>query len=342
MITSRCVGKLNNKNVLEYQLKNSNGIVVNILNLGGIISSIYTPDKNGKFENIVLSYDDIESYYKNPSYYGGIIGRTSGRIYNGEITIGNKKYFLNRNYGVNSGHGGNIGFNKRIWKVKSISESNYDSLELTLKSPHLEEGYPGEVEITVSYELNNNNELLFKINGTTTQDTLLNITNHSYFNLSGDYKRNILNEELKIDSYEVLKIDKNNVVTGELYSVKDTPFDFRDFHKIGERINSNDEQLILGGGYDHTFILNNNKTIVLKDEESGRMMEIETNQESVVVYSMNFPDKLKLKGNIIPEKRMGICFETQAPPIGYNEVFKEKSLLSKNKVYSKYTKYKFL
>ena len=333
----RFLGRFNDEEIFEYRIENKNRLAVTVLNLGGVITGIYTPDKDGNFENIVLSYRDLESYFESPSYYGGIIGRTAGRIHKGEITIGGKKYFLNKNYGVNSGHGGNIGFNKRIWKVKESK----NSLELTLKSLDLEEGYPGEVDVKVVYELNDDNELLFKITGKTTEDTLLNITNHSYFNLSGNYKRDILNEKLKITSDKILKIDENGTVTGEKYNVLNTPFDFNDFHKIGERINNKDEQIALGSGYDHTFIFNKENNIILKDKESGRVMEIETDQESVVVYSMNFPDTLMLKGDIIPKKRMGICFETQAPPIGYNEVFKENSLLSKGKTYSKYTKYTF-
>ena len=333
----RFLGNFNGDEIFEYKIENKNGLAVTVLNLGGVITGIYTPDKDGKIENIVLAYKDLESYFESPSYYGGIIGRTSGRIHKGEITIGGKKYSLNKNYGVNSGHGGNIGFNKRIWKVKESK----NSLELTLKSLDLEEGYPGEVDVKVVYKLNDDNELLFKITGKGTEDTLLNITNHSYFNLSGDYKKDILDEKLKITSNKILKIDENGTTTGETYNVLNTPFDFNDFHKIGERINNKDKQLELGCGYDHTFMFNEENNIVLKDKESGRVMEIETNQESVVVYSMNFPDTLMLKGNIKPKKRIGICFETQAPPIGYNEVFKEKSLLSKGETYSKYTKYKF-
>ena len=333
----KSLGFFNNEEIFEYKIENKKGLAVTVLNLGGVITGIYTPNKDGKKENIVLAYNDLESYFESPSYYGGIIGRTSGRIHKGEITIGGKKYFLNKNYGVNSGHGGSIGFNKRMWKVKESK----NSLELTLKSLNLEEGYPGEVDVKVVYELNDDNELLFKITGKGTEDTLLNITNHSYFNLSGDYKKDILDEKLKITSNKILKIDENGTPTGETYNVLNTPFDFNDFHKIGERINNKDKQLELGCGYDHTFMFNGENNIILKEEESGRIMEIETNQESVVVYSMNFPDTLMLKGNIKPKKRIGICFETQAPPIGYNEAFKEKSLLSKGEIYSKYTKYTF-
>ena len=294
----KSLGFFNNEEIFEYKIENKKGLAVTVLNLGGVITGIYTPNKDGKKENIVLAYNDLESYFESPSYYGGIIGRTSGRIHKGEITIGGKKYFLNKNYGVNSGHGGNIGFNKRIWKVKESK----NSLELTLKSLNLEEGYPGEVDVKVVYELNDDNELLFKITGKGTEDTLLNITNHSYFNLSGDYKKDILDEKLKITSNKILKIDENGTQTGETYNVLNTPFDFNDFHKIGERINNKDKQLELGCGYDHTFMFNGENNIILKDEESGRIMEIETNQESVVVYSMNFPDTLMLKGNIKPKK----------------------------------------
>ncbi len=254
----KSLGFFNNEEIFEYKIENKNGLAVTVLNLGGVITGIYTPNKDGKKENIVLAYNDLESYFESPSYYGGIIGRTSGRIHKGEITIGGKKYFLNKNYGVNSGHGGNIGFNKRIWKVKESK----NSLELTLKSLNLEEGYPGEVDVKVVYELNDDNELLFKITGKGTEDTLLNITNHSYFNLSGDYKKDILDEKLKITSNKILKIDENGTQTGETYNVLNTPFDFNDFHKIGERINNKDKQLELGCGYDHTFMFNGENNII--------------------------------------------------------------------------------
>ncbi|MEG1004191.1 MAG: aldose epimerase family protein [Clostridium sp.] len=339
-IKKKTMGKHENTEIIEYTLVNKNNISVSILNLGGIITNITTPDRNGNLENIVLSYEDFNDYYSNPSYYGAIIGRTAGRINKGEVSINGVLYNLNKNYGVNSGHGGNIGFDKRIWEVTEINNDNCSKLELRLFSKHLEENYPGDLTVKVIYELNDNNEFFFKIWGKSTEDTLLNITNHSYFNLSGNYKRDILNHSLKISSNKFLEIDENGGVTGNTINTFNTPFDFNKFKKISKDIHENNEQIKLGNGYDHPFLLDNNK-IVIKDEESGRVMKIETNQEAVVVYSMNYYNDCMLKGSIRPKERMAICFETQAPPIGYNESFKEGSYLKKGEVYSKYTKYSF-
>lgn len=335
-------GFYNEKDVIEYTLTNINGVSISILNLGGIITKIMTPNKEGKLENIVLAYENIEDYYTNPSYYGAIIGRTAGRIDKGETTINDKVYELSKNYGVNSGHGGQVGFDKKFWDVKDISDDEATRLELSIESYDLEENYPGNLTVKVIYELNDYNEFLFKIKAISDKDTLVNMTNHSYFNLSGDYKRDILNEELYINSDKILNIDENGGVTGEEYEVSDTPFDFRKPHKIGERIDSDDPQVKLGFGYDHPFMLNKeDRRVVLKDEESGRVLEIQTDQESVVVYSMNFINYCTIYGGMTPRRRLGICFETQAPPIGYNEVFKEKSYISAGEIYSKTTKYTF-
>lgn len=334
-------GTYNSKDVIEYTLTN-NGISISILNFGGIITKIMTPNKEGKLENIVIGYENIEDYYTNPSYYGAIIGRTAGRIDKGQITIDGKKYDLAKNYGVNSGHGGQVGFDKKFWDVKDTSDDETARLELLMESPDLEENYPGNLHVKVIYELNNHNEFLFKINAISDKDTLVNITNHSYFNLSGDYKRDILDQELYINADKILKIDENGGVTGEEYDVSNTPFDFRKVHKIGERIDNDDPQIKLGFGYDHPFVLNeNDRKIILKDKESGRVLEVETNQEDVVVYSMNFKNDNIIYGGMEPRTRLAICFETQAPPIGYNEVFKEKSYLKAGQIYSKSTKYTF-
>ncbi|WP_338597544.1 aldose epimerase family protein [Clostridium baratii] len=341
-IKSKVIDNYNGKDIIEYTLTNKNNVSISILNLGGIITNIATPDRNGNLENIVLSFEDFKNYYTNPSYYGAIIGRTAGRIDKGEVTINGKRYKLNKNYGVNSGHGGNIGFDKKIWDVKEFKNEESLGIELSLISKALEENYPGDLNVKVIYELNNKNEFFFKVYGETNEDTLMNITNHSYFNLSGNYKRDILNHSLKINSDNFLEIDENGGATGKIIKTNNTPFDFNEFKKISKDINSEDEQIKLGNGYDHPFLLNEEKEIILKDEESGRVVRLETSQESVVVYSMNYYNDLKLKGDIIPKERMAICLETQAPPIGYNEAFKEMSYLKKEDKYYKYTKYTFL
>ena len=231
------IGNYKNKEVIEYTMRNNNGIEVGVLNFGGIIRKIMTPDKNGNLENIVLAYKDIEDYFTNPSYYGALIGRTSGRIGGSKAILNDKEYEFYPNYNPNSGHGGKEGFDKKFWDVEEISSHNECGVELNYYSPDGEEGYPGNVSVKVIYTLNNDNEFKFLIKGNSDKDTLFNMTNHSYFNLSGNYKRDITKSELMINSDEYLEINNTGSVTGEVTKVENTPFDFTVKKEIGKDIN---------------------------------------------------------------------------------------------------------
>ncbi|MGL5749159.1 MAG: aldose epimerase family protein [Paraclostridium sp.] len=331
------------KTIIQYTLKNDNGISVSILNYGGIITGVYTPDKTGLCENIVVGFKDIKDYISNPSYFGAIIGRTSGRIYNSKFQLNNEIYNLSNNYGTNQGHGGNIGFDKKIWDTKLIKDLNSVSLELTTTSYDMEEGYPGNIEVKVTYTLDNDNRLNIDYEGISDKDTLMNLTNHTYFNLSGDLKAPITSQYMKVNSDYILEIDETCSTTGNKISTHSTPFDFKSLHNIGERIDFDDNQINIGCGYDHPFLLNNNResAIYIEDINSSRYMNIDTNQNCVVIYSMNFTNDEVLYTNKISERRYGICFETQKPPIGHNQAFLEDSILRKGEVYKQNTTYTF-
>lgn len=334
--------KYNNRDIIQYTLENKNGIYVEILNYGGIIKGIYTPDKDGKIENIVVGFKNIEDYIENPSYFGAIIGRTSGRIYDSRFNLNDIEYKLCKNYGTNQGHGGNVGFDKKVWDTKLIENDDSISLEISTNSFDMEEGYPGNVNVKVTYTLTNNNELNILYEGASDKDTLLNMTNHSYFNMSGNLKSPITNQYMKLSCDEILEIDDTCATTGNKISVSNSPFDFRKLYNIGERIDDDDTQIKIGYGYDHPFLLNTNENaIYIEDRESKRYMSISTNQDCVVVYSMNFTNDEKLYTNNISRRRYGICFETQHPPIGHNQAFIENSVLKKDEKYIQNTTYTF-
>ncbi len=334
--------KVDNKDVIAYNVTFENGFEVEVLNLGGIITKVITPDKNGKLENIVVGYKDIESYITNPSYLGAIIGRTSGRICEGVISIEGNEYNLAKNYDPHQGHGGNIGFDKKIWDVEAVEEENLVTLKMFTTSNHLEENYPGNLLANVIFKIKKSLEIEITYEATTDQTTLVNMTNHSYFNLSGDIKSPVTEQVLKLDSDYILEIDNTCATTGNKIEVLNTPFDFRKATRIGNSIDDTHEQIQIGCGYDHTFVLNDNPNqMYLEDNKSGRAMSIDTNQKCAVIYSMNFPDNEILYNGKSNQRRFGICFETQAPPIGRNMCFLEDSLLSKDNKYIHKTKYKF-
>ncbi|MCR8744437.1 aldose epimerase family protein [Romboutsia lituseburensis] len=339
--TKSIVGKINDKNIVAYNIKYDNKFEVEILNLGGIITKIITPDKYNNFENVVVGYKEIESYIENPSYLGAIIGRTSGRICEGNVTIDDRQYSLSKNYNPHHGHGGNVGFNKKIWEVNVIEDKDNITLRLSTISKDKEENYPGNLDITLIFKIYEDFTIEQIYECKCDKTTLVNLTNHSYFNLSGNIKAPITTQYLKIDSDYILELDETCAVTGKSINVKDTAFDFNNMKCIGEDIDCNNDQIKIGSGYDHTFLLNKNGKIHLEDRASKRVLDISTDQKSVVVYSMNFPDEFKLYNGKKAQRRFGICFETQAPPIGRNMCFIKDSILNKGEVYKQKTVYKF-
>ena len=340
--TQTLLKNINGKDIMAYNVCADNGFEVEILNLGGIITKIMTPDKDGKLENVVVGYKDIQSYIENPSYFGAIIGRTSGRICEGKVVIENKEYELNKNYGLHQGHGGNEGFSDKIWDVEVIEELDNITLKLSCKSLDGEENYTGNLNVVVSFKIYENYTIEQTYEAISDKTTLVNMTNHSYFNLSGNIKTPVTDQFLKLDSNYILELDDTCVPTGKTISVDNSPFDFRELKCIGEDIDYDDEQIKIGCGYDHAFLLGDEKSIYLEHKEYKRAMSISTDQKSCVIYSMNFPDDIQLYNGKKNQRRFGICFETQAPPIGRKMCFMENSILNKNDKYNQKTVYKFL
>lgn len=335
------VGNINNEDIVAYNVKMENGFEIEILNLGGIITKIITPDINNNLENIVVGYKNIKSYYNNPSYFGAIIGRTSGRINEGKIIIEDKEYNLNKNYGTHQGHGGNIGINSKIWDVSVEKSTKSIELKFCTKCLDGEENYPGNVDIFVTFKICEQFEIEVTYEAYSDKTTLVNITNHTYFNLSGNMKRPITEQYMQLDSNYLVELDNTCVPTGKILDVSSTPFDFRSLKCIGLDIDKDDEQIKIGSGYDHPFLLGNSKKIYMEDKVSKRNMRITTNQKSAVIYTMNFTDEEILYNDKKSQRRHGICFETQAPPIGRDMCFIDDSLLHKSQKYMQKTIYRF-
>ena len=327
-----------------YNLVNDKGITVEILSLGGVITKILTPDKKGNFKNIVLGLEKNEDYYINEAYRGAIVGRTAGRIGGGNVTIEGKEYALTKNSNGSTLHGGKAGFSKKIWDSEPLKEEDFVGVKLRLKSSDGEEGYPGNVEVQVIYKLDNHNQLTMEYSGITDKTTLLNLTNHNYYNLSGDGQRRIEGHTLQINSDKICEMGEGSIVTGRFLEVEGTPFDFRVEKSLGQDMDDiSNEQIVKGCGYDHMWILNKDKKVAItfKDPESGRAMDIETNAQCVVCYTMNFADGEMLSCGKKATPRMACCFETQSPAIGFNNEFANMSTLKPGETYEAKSVFRF-
>jgi aldose 1-epimerase len=337
-------GENDNKIVHSFTLINDHGVEMTCINYGCIITKIITPDKNGALENVVLGYDSLNEYVNGSSFFGAIVGRVAGRIKGGSFDLNGKTYSLAKNENSNHLHGGIKGFDKVVWNAMIIKNDTEVGVEFTYISKDGEEGYPGNLKITVTYILNNDNELSIQYTGISDADTLVNVTNHSYFNLSGNARRDILNHSLMIKSDKFLELNNELLPTGEMLAVEGTPFDFTTERLINTGVISEHPQNKLAGeGYDHPFLLNTNhdEEIVLKEPENGRTLTIETDETGVVVYSGN---QLTAEGEIrgVPSRKyLGICLETQGLPDAIHHPHFPSWILEKDQQYSSVTKYKF-
>ena len=290
--------------VESYKLKNNDGIKVNIISYGGIITSLKVPDNNGVMEDIVLGYDTLEEYFEDKSFFGALIGRFANRIANGKFSLNETEYRLANNNGENHLHGGNKGFDSVVWTAEPIESEDSSILKLSYLSKDMEEGYPGNLEVIVTYTLTNNNELKVLYEATTDKTTIVNFTQHSYFNLSGDFTESILEHELFINADTFLPINEALIPTGEFRNVSNTPFDFRIAKQIGKDIEKDYNQLNFGLGYDHNWVLNNQKEGIrfiasTYERKSGRLLEVFSDQPGVQMYSGNFiNNNLKIKNNL--------------------------------------------
>jgi aldose 1-epimerase len=331
-----------------YTLTNKNGMQVTITNYGGAVVSVMVPDKSGKLGDVVLGYDTLEGYVTDKNFFGALIGRYGNRIGHAEFKIDGTTYTLAKNNGENSLHGGLKGFNKALWDAKDISKDGEPSLELKYVSKDGEEGFPGNLSVTVVYTLTNKNELKIDYSATTDKKTVVNLTNHSYFNLSGPGSGDILKETLRVNADKFTPVDSGLIPTGELKSVEGTPFDFRKPTEIGARIEADDEQIKLGKGYDHNFVLNKEKPNALtlaarvEDPASGRVMEVWTTEPGVQFYTSNFLDgSIHGKGGIAYGRRTALCLETQHFPDSPNKPSFPSVLLTPGQKYHTTSVYKF-
>lgn len=347
-ITKQVYGRTaDGRNVDIYTLTNDKGIEARIINYGGIVVSLRVPDNKGQMGDVVLGFDDLESYLTKNPYFGALIGRYGNRIAKGRFTLDGKEYKLATNNGENHLHGGIRGFDKQLWKAKPFTTKQGPALELSYVSKDGEEGYPGKLSVTVVYTLTSDNSLRIDYTATTNKDTVVNLTNHSYFNLAGQGNGDIPGHQLVINADKFTPVDSGLIPTGELRSVKGTPFDFTAPHSIGERIETPDEQIVFGKGYDHNFVFNNwDKTlrqqVRVYEPTTGRVMEVFTTEPGVQFYSGNFLDgTLTGKGGKVYQRRYGFCLETQHFPDSPNHPNFPTTTLKKGETYRTTTLYRF-
>ena len=341
-ITSEVFGTLaDGQTVSLYTLVNANGMKVKVTNYGGIVTSLEVPDKNGKFEDVVLGYDKLDGYLKDSPYFGALIGRYGNRIAKGKFTLNGKTYTLATNDGANHLHGGLKGFDKVVWDAEIVKTENSVGLKLSYLSKDGEEGYPGNLSCSVTYTLTNENELKIDYEATTDKPTPVNLTHHGYFNLAGQGNCDILNHVMMINADKYTPVDDGLIPTGELKSVKDTPMDFTTPEKIGARI----EQV--KGGYDHNYVLNNQSGKMalaarVYEETSGRVMDVFTTEPGIQFYSGNFLDgTITGKSGKVYHKYYGFCLETQHYPDSPNKPKFPSVILNPGETYTHHTVYKF-
>jgi aldose 1-epimerase len=333
------------KPVELYTLANSKGMTATIMTYGGIVTSLKVPGKNGNFGDVVLGYDNLDGYLKSTPYFGALIGRYGNRIAGGKFSLDGVTYQLATNNGVNSLHGGLKGFDKVVWTAREMPTTHGPSLILTYVSPGMEEGYPGTLSVTAIYSVTENNELRVDFSATTSAKTVVNLTHHSYFNLAG--KGDVLNHVVVINADKFTPVDATLIPTGELRPVKGTPFDFTTPHTIDERINSADEQIKLGNGYDHNFVLNKTGNELsfaaeVYEANSGRIMEVWSTEPATQFYSGNFLDgSITGKGGWTYQFRNGFCFEPQHFPDSPNHPEFPTTVLNPGEKYSNSIIYKF-
>jgi aldose 1-epimerase len=330
-----------------YVLTNKRGMEVTITTYGGAVVSIKVPDRNGKLGDVVLGYDSLDGYINDKANLGVLVGRYANRIGHAQFSLDGKTYTLAKNNGENSLHGGVKGFGKVLWKAREVPAKEGQSLELSYLSKDGEEGFPGNLKVTVSYTLTENNELRIAYSATTDKTTVVNLTNHSYFNLAGPGSGDILGSQLVIEADKFTPVDSGLIPTGELRDVQGTPFDFRKATAIGARIEQNDEQIKLGGGYDHNFLLRRKAGDPISlaarvvEPSTGRVLEVWTTEPGVQLYTGNFLDGVHGKGGVSYTKRSAFCLETQHFPDSPNQAKFPSVVLKPGERYQTTTTYKF-
>ena len=329
--------------VKQYIMANKQGMKAVLLNYGAVITELHVPDKKGELHDVVWGYEDIAGYEVNTPGLGSAIGRNANRIGKAQITINGKVYELQKNNGENNLHGGNPGYNRRMWKGL-IADDN--KVEFSIESPDGDQGFPGNASVKISYTLTEDNELRIGYEASADQDTIFNLTNHSYFNLEGQESNNVLEHHVWIDADAFTPTDDGLIPTGEIRSVEGTPMDFKTFHALGERIEEDYEPLKQAGGYDHNYVLNNEGAYALccklKSLKTGIVMEVYTDLPGMQLYCGNFlEDETGGKNGRVYGKRSAVCFESQyCPDAVHHENFKSPICKAGEK-YRSVTGYKF-
>ncbi len=339
--------EINGKQVDLYTLENKNGLRADITNYGGRIVSLLVPDKNGTFEDIVTGYHTIDEYFESEEiYYGALIGRYANRIANAKFTLDGEEYTLAANDGPHHLHGGPGGFHNVVWDAEQPDEK---TLKLSYSSPDMEEGYPGNLNVEVLYRLTDDNDLEIEYSATTDKKTVINLTSHAFFNLAGEGSEKITDHYLKINADYFTPVDEGLIPTGEIVSIENTPLDFREYTRIGERIESDHPQMIYGHGYDHNFVINRNienndleSAASVYDEGTGIKMEVLTTEPGMQFYSGNF-----LTGEDVGKRgepylhRTSFCLETQHFPDSPNKPEFPSTVLEPNEEFNSKTIYRF-
>lgn len=328
------------KDVDLYTLTNTNGLKTQITNYGGIVTTLYVPDRDGKLDDIVLGYETLDEYIVNSPYFGALIGRYGNRIDKGKFTLDGVDYTLATNDGENHLHGGVKGFDKVVWDAEPIESPDGPALKLTYLSADGEEGYPGNLKSTVIYTLTNDNELKVEYEAETDKPTVLNLTHHSYFNLAGHGSGDILSHELMLTADNYTPVDEGLIPTGEIRAVKGTPMDFTVPKAVGARIEK------VEGGYDHNYVLNNSDGSLalaasVYEPKTGRLMEISTTEPAIQFYSGNFLDGSNKGKGAVYNKHNGFCLETQHYPDSPNKPDFPSVVLKPGEKYTHLTVHKF-
>ena len=330
-----------------YTIENDNGTRLVLSNVGAAVMSIFTTDKKGTFSDIVMGYETPADYLADDYYIGTIVGRNANRIYGDSIDVNGRRYKISTKEGGFHHHGGKTGFNKKIFLATPFKQEGVMGVTFEYTSAHLEEGFPGELHLKVIYTLDNEDRWSVEYKAVSNQDTFVNLTQHTYFNLTGDPSNKIDEHELKMLSRYYLPVNEMLVPLGDIVDVSGTPFDFTQFKKIGRDINKNDEQLNLGAGYDHSFVLEKEHTgdlkhaAVVKENITGRKLDVYTTEPSVHLYTGNFLIGVKGKNNSMYNKRSGLCLETQHFPDAPNHPHFPSTLLKAGELFYSKTVFKF-
>lgn len=330
------------ENASLYTCTNKNGMMIGVTDFGATLHAVLVPDRDGNLCDVVLGYDGAKQYEEGTVFFGATVGRNANRIGGASFVLNGKRYELVKNDGENNLHSGLDFYNVRIWKVKEHTEN---SITFLLHSPDGDQNYPGALDMEVTYTLTDENEIVIHYHGVPTADTIINMTNHSYFNLAGHDSGDVLEQEVWIDADAYTRADASSVPTGELVPVEETPMDFRVAKKIGRDIEQDYEALNFGNGYDHNWALNNHgvfgKVASLYSDRTGIEMDVYTDLPGVQLYTANFVENEMGKAGAIYQKRHGVCFETQYFPDAVHHENFASSVCRAGEAYDTTTKYKF-